>query len=405
MVLHDCHAEVLAVRALNYWLINECSTVIQQEQQDTVSGSSQINEKTPFVRRRVNTESNDLSPPFEIHSDVKIYMYSTCAPCGDCSMELCMAEQEDATPWVVQPAADEEIDQQILLDGRAHFSILGAVRRKPSRADAEPTLSKSCSDKLALRQVTSLLSYPASLLIAPTSSAYITALVLPEEEISQAGCERAFGDGPTGRMRALVDQTSNAEVEYRFRPFEISSVPMDVVKPRWPFGKYRSDVAREASKPGNISAVWIATASSLEPYQVSDMSRIDYNPRISPESTAVVECIIGGAKQGSKLKSMSLRGASVLSRVKMWNSVHDICTGMKGEDARWQNVLESKSYSDFKKQNSDAKARLSWLVARSLATKEAKHVLKPWIPNRGDEEWCREDILALALENKKRKHV
>jgi tRNA-specific adenosine deaminase 1 len=318
-----------------------------------------------------------------------------------------MDEQEDATPWVVSPAADEQNDQPVLLDGRAHFSILGVVRRKPCRADAEATLSKSCSDKLALRQVTSLLLYPASLLIATTSSAYITALVLPEEEISQVGCERAFGGGPTGRMRTLVGQNfpaSDTGVEYRFRPFEVLSVPMDVVIPRWPFGKYRSVIARKVSKPGNISAVWITSASSLKPYQVCDMSRIGYKPRISPESTAAVECIIGGAKQGSKLKSMSLRGASVLSRVKMWNIVHEICTGTRGEDSLWQGILESKSYSDFKYKSSDANNGLPWLLARSLAAKEAKHVLKPWIPNRGDEGWCREDVLTLAQEHKQRKY-
>lgn len=404
MVLHDCHAEVLAVRALNYWLINECSTVIQQGHQYVESVSSQINKKTPFVRRRVTTGSHDMSAPFEINPDVKIYMYSTCAPCGDCSMELCMAEQEDATPWAIPPAADVKEDQQILLDGRAHFSILGVVRRKPGRADAEPTFSKSCTDKLTLRQVTSILSYPASLLIAPTKSAYITALVLPEEEISQTGCERAFGGGPTGRMRALVGQTfsaPNADVEYHFQPFEVLSVSMDIVKPLWLFGKYRSDVARRASKPGNISAIWIASASSLKPYQVNDMSRTEYIPRMNPESTTVVECIIGGVKQGSKLKSVSLRGASVLSRVKMWSLVHEICTGIKGEDLRWQAILESENYRDFKNKSIEG---LPWLVARSLAAKEAKHVLKPWLPNRGDEEWGREDALARARENRKRKH-
>ncbi|EED20076.1 tRNA-specific adenosine deaminase, putative [Talaromyces stipitatus ATCC 10500] len=392
MVLHDCHAEVLVVRALNYWLINECSAIIQQEQQDAASGRDQIKPKIPFVRRRVNTASHDMDPPFEIHPDVKIYMYSTCAPCGDCSMELCMAEQEDPTPWVISPATYEKGDQPILLDGRAHFSVLGVVRRKPCRADAEPTLSKSCSDKLALRQVTSLLSYPANIQIAPTSSAYIAALILPEEEISQVGCERAFGGGPTGRMRALVGQTfpatdaSNSDIDYRFRPFEILPVPMDIVVPRWPFGKFRSDLANKAgkaSKPGNISAVWIASPSSLEPYQVCHTSQTEYKPRISPESTAVVECIIGGVKQGSKLKSMSLRGASVLSRVKMWDIVHETCTRIGGEDSRWQDILESRSYSDLKRNHS----RFPWLVARSLAAKEAKNVLKPWIPNSGDGDW------------------
>jgi hypothetical protein len=88
----------------------------------------------------------------------------------------------------------------------------------------------------------------------------------------------------------------------------------------------------------------------------------------------------------------------------MWNLVHEICTETRGEDLNWQDILESKSYSDFKNKSSDANDGLPWLMARSLAAKEAKNVLKPWIPNRGDEGWCREDILAHAQENKKRKY-
>ncbi|OKL60758.1 hypothetical protein UA08_04180 [Talaromyces atroroseus] len=411
LVLHDCHAEVLAIRALNYWLINECLSVLKPEQQDF--------EKRPFVRRRVENELHNASPPFEICPDINIYMYSTCAPCGDASMELCMAEQEDSTPWVVPPApapapTDDETNdetkekdqQQILLDGRAYFSVLGVVRRKPSRADAERTLSKSCSDKLALRQVISLLSYPASILIEPTSSAYITALILPEEEISQAGCARAFGGGPTGRMKDLVGRvlpppqtaaSPNTQLEYRFRPFEIMSVPMDTVKVRWPYGKYRSDntankTKKASNKPSNLSAVWIASASSLNPYQVCyDVPTAEYKPRVSPQSTAVLECITGGIKQGGQLKSMTLRGASVLSRVKMWNLLHEVIAHVTGEEGK----IESSSYAEFK-------WNFPWLVARSLAMDEAKHVLSPWIPNSGDETWCREEVLALAQEKKKK---
>jgi tRNA-specific adenosine deaminase 1 len=403
-VLHDSHAEVLAIRALNYWLINECSSAIQHEQQDSA--------KRPFVRRRVENKLHNASPPFEICPDIKIHMYSTCAPCGDASMELCMAEQEDSTPWVIPPppptkSETEEKDKQpILLDGRAYFSVLGVVRRKPSRADAERTLSKSCSDKLALRQVTSLLSYPASILIAPTSSAYITALILPEEEVSQEGCARAFGGGSTGRMKDLVGRilppqaaaSPNTQLEYSFRPFEIMSVSMETVKAKWPYGKYRSDInktKKAGNKPSNVSAVWIASASSLTPYQVCcDAPNTEYNPRVSPQSTAVLESITAGIKQGGQLKAMTLRGASVLSRIKMWNLIHEVLAQVTGEEK----LIESSTYAEFKRE-------FSWLSSRSLALDEAKHVLSPWIPNRGDEDWCREEIIALAQEKKKRKEI
>lgn len=393
MVLHDSHAEVLALRALNFWLINECASLVEEEKQAMTQETGELHKKLVIIRRRVGVESHDKIPPFEIHPDVKIYMYSTCAPCGDCSMELCMAEQDNATPWVVPSEPDITTDQPTLLDGRAHFSIVGVVRRKPSRRDAEPTCSKSCSDKLALRQVTSILSYSASFLIAPTSSAYITALVLPEEEISQAGCERAFGGGPTGRLRSLVGKSfsanhmPNTEATCSFRPFDILAVPMEIVVPIWPFGKYRSDRALKARKPSNISALWIATNSSLRNDQPIDFSHVYHKPRVSSESTAIIESIIGGVKQGSKAKSMSLRGASIISRIKIWALVHNICTKISDEDDRWQNMLGATSYGDLKAKHCD----IPWLIARSLAAKEAKLVLKTWIPNKGDESWGKPD--------------
>ncbi|CRG85793.1 tRNA-specific adenosine deaminase 1 [Talaromyces islandicus] len=347
LVLHDCHAEVLAIRAFNYWVMNECLSVIQHEK--SPPAPSQTEELPAFIRRRKIGLSSASGPPFEICPDIKLYMYCTCAPCGDASMELCMAEQDDPTPWVVLPRNEE-----ILLDGRAHFSILGVVRRKPARADAEATRSKSCSDKLALRQVTSLLSYPASMLVAPTSSAYISALILPEEEISRSACDRAFGPGPTGRMKNLVGtnwpagEKGDDSLGYRFRPFQVLAIPMERVKPMWPFGKYRTDqvklVPSPKSKPGNASAVWIAATSFQKPYQASSTLEANYLPRLSPASTSISECIIGGVKEGRKISSITPQGASVLSRAKMWAFVYDILVQSGIEKAVWQDILESPTY-------------------------------------------------------------
>ncbi|KAK3100973.1 hypothetical protein LTR53_018656, partial [Teratosphaeriaceae sp. CCFEE 6253] len=127
-------------------------------------------------------------------------MYVSSAPCGDASMELTMRSQSDATPWpvpAVTATTDEISDRNDDLPGRADFARLGIVRRKPSRADAPSTRSKSCSDKLALKQCTSLLSGVVSLLIHPTE-VYLSTLVLPEREYVEEAVERAFGEG--GRM-------------------------------------------------------------------------------------------------------------------------------------------------------------------------------------------------------------
>jgi tRNA-specific adenosine deaminase 1 len=200
-------------------------------QRGSVDDEDEVRSCSRFIRWRSANDAGKpvpelLWPPFEFRKEVRIWLYCTCAPCGDASMELCMATQDDSTPWPVPANSPEnaEPEQDLkgrLLDGRAHFSILGVVRRKPSRADAESTLSKSCSDKLAMKQVSSLLSFPTSLLIAPTPNAYLAGLVLPEEEISHVACERAFGKGETSRLKSLNDGVwihSSGREEYKFRP-------------------------------------------------------------------------------------------------------------------------------------------------------------------------------------------
>ncbi|PYH94988.1 hypothetical protein BO71DRAFT_378300, partial [Aspergillus ellipticus CBS 707.79] len=233
LVLHDWHAEILALRAFNYWLLGEVRAVVEMENNSSTSaaaataGDSTTRKKSPFVRRRqqqrqrIPRSTTDLNPnpdtetatetqtqteteestPFELHPALKIYMYCTCAPCGDASMELTMAAQDDPTPWEIPeqsdtdkqppqppsetqphppPPPDPETETESkLLDGRAHFSKLGIVRRKPARADASSTKSKSCSDKLALRQVSSLISREMGLLVAVTRNAYLAGVVMP----------------------------------------------------------------------------------------------------------------------------------------------------------------------------------------------------------------------------------
>ncbi|RDW93606.1 tRNA-specific adenosine deaminase [Aspergillus mulundensis] len=374
LVLHDCHAEILAMRAFNYWLISECRAVLEAEQQQQQPSSPGDTKKaTPFIRRRQQDGASDSTlPPFEIHPDVHIYMYCTCAPCGDASMELVMAAQDDATPWEL-PATSDTLNTAFL-SGRGHFSQLGIVRRKPARADAESTKSKSCSDKIALRQVISLLSFESSLLVAVTANAYIRALVMPEEEVSRSGCERCFGGGEGGRLRGVRGRVWGASVDaaaasgdgekdsdkgrysYAFRPFEVLSIPDAQLKALWPFRKPRaSDVVPDPdpdpvsaldpasedtgtaptpkarkSKPGTISAVWVraptspptATTDTQSPKPSTTVSDNGTKtlPVLRGSKTGLFESIIGGVRQGHKavFPGPGIRGASALCRARMW---------------------------------------------------------------------------------------
>ena len=100
MVLHDSHAEVLALRALSRFLLSEVHAVLQRRDVAYVS---------PFVCFRsvdLNRGQENLCPyqPFQIRGNVLIWMFSTEAPCGDASMEILMGEKEgDVEPWDKEP--------------------------------------------------------------------------------------------------------------------------------------------------------------------------------------------------------------------------------------------------------------------------------------------------------------
>ncbi|EAT80755.1 hypothetical protein SNOG_11711 [Parastagonospora nodorum SN15] len=134
-ILHDWHAEVLAIRTFNRFLLDQCLLV-----------STPPYPSSPWIRQRPDTEhAEHEQQPFTIREDVQIHMYCSEAPCGDASMELVMNAQEDATPWTSAPptisAASSNGDSEAALRGRSNFSHLGVIRCKPSRPDAPPTLT------------------------------------------------------------------------------------------------------------------------------------------------------------------------------------------------------------------------------------------------------------------------
>ena len=120
-VLHDWHAEILAIRAFNHFLLQECHRL-----------ASCVNYESPILRWRHECEVSEAPglQPFGIHKGLRIMMYCSEAPCGDASMELVMEAQDDPTPWPV--AVSGEGPPSALL-GRGSFSQLGIVRRKPCK--------------------------------------------------------------------------------------------------------------------------------------------------------------------------------------------------------------------------------------------------------------------------------
>lgn len=119
IVLHDWHAEILAIRAFNHYLLSECYSLL-----------SSPDYKSSILRYREQNEMSESQglQPFSVRDGLRVMMYCSEAPCGDASMELVMESQEDPTPWPVH--VDKDGGSPSLL-GRGSFSQLGIVRRKP----------------------------------------------------------------------------------------------------------------------------------------------------------------------------------------------------------------------------------------------------------------------------------
>ncbi|KAI8265281.1 tRNA-specific adenosine deaminase 1 [Colletotrichum sp. SAR11_239] len=335
--LHDWHAEVLVIRAFNRHLLDECRQLLSGE--------------PSLVRRREQHEiSSDAPQPFAIQDGVALHMYCSEAPCGDASMELTMAAQEDASPWdEPSPSSATAPEQEApgaetttTLPGRAYFSRLGVVRRKPARGDAPPTMSKSCSDKIALKQCTSLLSSLTSLLIYP-GNVYLSSLILPETQYSAAGCERAFS--ARGRMASLNGRVWSGG--YRFAPFEVRTTEREFA-----FSKREVRGRAEKIAASNLAAAW--TAGGLE------------------------EGTMGGVLQGRK--AFDARGASAVSRRRMWEEVAAVAEELGDDGDGLRRALAGVTYADVKGSE--------LLAARRKVKMEARReALAGWVANVGDDEF------------------
>lgn len=141
-ILHDCHAEILAIRGFNTVLLEHMKRISNREYSDLLISS--------------NTKGK-----YRWNPKWRLAMYISRLPCGDASMDsMDIITSEDKILDMIDddPYQYIDTDVQSILRGRFNYNKKGYVRTKPGRMDSKITLSKSCSDKLAIRQVTSLLN-------------------------------------------------------------------------------------------------------------------------------------------------------------------------------------------------------------------------------------------------------
>ncbi|PRT53808.1 tRNA-specific adenosine deaminase 1 [Wickerhamiella sorbophila] len=212
-ILHDMHAEILALRAFNRWILGQCL--------EPTSG---------WIEK--------VGPKFKARENLRVFLYVSAPPCGDASMSLFQGESWESKP------------EGLLIRGRNHYGYLGYLRTKPGRQDSELTLSKSCTDKLAFRQQTSILLGPTRRIVEPIYLTMLVCPVLPD-------FDRAFRRWPA------ANYFSWQEPQFTF-----------------------ADAQAPTKAPSPTSLVWV--------------------------SPNLQEVIVNGVRQGSKLGSG--KGASIVSR-------------------------------------------------------------------------------------------
>lgn len=342
LILHDCHAEILALRGFDYWILCELERMITQS-----------NYESPWLERQIPNEpqtANFTPKPFRIKAGVEVHLFSTEAPCGDASMELLMAAAKasgaDISPWPtsqVPSAAKASADGHVLPPGRGGFADLGALRRKPARADAEVSMSMSCTDKIMMKQFTGVLGFPADAFVELDQSAFLRSLVVYEDQYDSSGYQRAFADdGRVKIARALEDDP--VEIQPRF--FEVKVLPKCFR--RFAYERMRSTSEQSPkSKVTNTSTVWIAGDDGKE-------------------DSEAVEVLVNGVKQGYKQFDEKPKKGSVLCRYNMLQkalAVNDLLRQMETSIDGFT-PPEGKRYSELKdsQYRLNGKATKAWLL-------------------------------------------
>ncbi|EPE04649.1 trna-specific adenosine deaminase [Ophiostoma piceae UAMH 11346] len=376
--IHDWHAEVLALRAFNRFVLQECRDVLLRGDASSYLQHRQKREALAQSRKADGLEPRDVEEtqhiwhkqPFEWRPDVALHMYCSEAPCGDASMELTMAAQDDASPWTAPTATEaaataagsEDVPtSEPLLSGRGYFSRLGTVRRKPGRGDAPPTLSKSCSDKMALRQCTSILGGLATPFVSP-DSCYLKSVVLPATQYSETGCRRCFS--------ADVDADIGSDLG-RMAP---------VAGRKWPGGY--------AYMPLNVQTTDLEFSFSKRSVRSAGASSASSNLSVAWTQNGINECLVNGVMRGRK--AFDPAGASMVSRRQMWRLARQVASEVEVEgDEELKKVFNSETYARLK--------RSSLFAARERVKEDVKMLaLRGWLANEGDEDWGL-DTLCVSL--------
>jgi tRNA-specific adenosine deaminase 1 len=175
------------------------------------------------------------------------------------------------------------------------------------RGDSPRTLSKSCSDKLALVSCTSLLNSLLSSIIDP-SSCYLDYLIVPQSAYHEAGFRRAFVE-------------------------RLKSIPHDT----WPH-RFRIQPIQ------TLTTTYLIPPSLTPPKHVSQMAFPTALTSVIYVKNRPTEVMLGGVRMGSQFPPNG-RGASYLCRARMGQDFFHV---IQRDTARVEVPLEC-TYAELKR--------------------------------------------------------
>lgn len=176
-IVNDSHAEVLARRSAVLWFLEEIQRICSVDAY-----------RSPWLDHLCSDGR------YSLRDGVKLNLYISTVPCGDASMRILASVQDKEMASLKDNAIFPPLDPSTASRGRDDYSRLGVLRTKPGRADSPPTLSMSCSDKIAKWIVLGIQGALSFHFLHPLhiSNIVIGEVPVDMQTMVREDCERAF---------------------------------------------------------------------------------------------------------------------------------------------------------------------------------------------------------------------